>query len=574
MLILSAIGLSACGEDPEPPHTHSYVETVVAPTCTAKGYTLHKCACGEEYTDTEVDKLEHLYNNGKCVDCEYSIFEDDYALISQEDAVSFASELPNSGKTVDWKDGYDLNYVYDVEYDTLPETLEGVRADVLYKVNTAKSGDSALAFATGSHVYTSSTASKFEREECYYQNGRTYSEWSYTISQMVKTQKAETLDEFMSRFVGDANLQFDFTTSIQLLTGGYYDDVKFFKVESSSYIKLKIDVPEQEKNGSRNRVSIVYVYDSQYKLVSLYYELNMYSVALKINTLTKCTLTRSVDEVPTVSNTQSYECVEHEFEAGVCTVCAYDLFSHIDDIEIYNANKQNFSAFVDNVRNNSTQGEVDFKKYGANETCVNNITYNGIKYCVQENSKIQFVDEKYVAKIILDVAPDSLANPDGAIEPFTYKAYVDDKILYVEQPNILNNLGEITDFRNVENNSIIDIMLKATTLSTLNRGYVHDYVSICLPIAFDELYNYWNCPYYLRQYGNYYIVRVCFNDQYMGSIDVMYVFDEEYDLVGFKGISKSGDTTDVEIMITPLLENLEIPNEIQVKIDLFVEQNK
>ncbi len=68
-LVLSAIGLSACGEDPEPPHTHSYVDTVVAPTCVDKGYTLHKCECGEEYTDTQVNALGHDYVDKVCSNC-------------------------------------------------------------------------------------------------------------------------------------------------------------------------------------------------------------------------------------------------------------------------------------------------------------------------------------------------------------------------------------------------------------------------------------------------------------------------------------------------------------------------
>ncbi len=38
---------------------HSYQETVVDPTCTEKGYTLHKCACGDEYKDSYVDALGH-----------------------------------------------------------------------------------------------------------------------------------------------------------------------------------------------------------------------------------------------------------------------------------------------------------------------------------------------------------------------------------------------------------------------------------------------------------------------------------------------------------------------------------
>lgn len=36
-------------------HNHSYVDTIVAPTCVDKSYTLHKCDCGEEYKDSYTD---------------------------------------------------------------------------------------------------------------------------------------------------------------------------------------------------------------------------------------------------------------------------------------------------------------------------------------------------------------------------------------------------------------------------------------------------------------------------------------------------------------------------------------
>ena len=42
-------------------HTHSYTTTVVAPTCTKDGYTLHECACGHSYRDNAVTKLGHNY---------------------------------------------------------------------------------------------------------------------------------------------------------------------------------------------------------------------------------------------------------------------------------------------------------------------------------------------------------------------------------------------------------------------------------------------------------------------------------------------------------------------------------
>ena len=49
-----------CG-DTYTDHTHSYTTTVVEPTCTEDGYTLHACACGYSYQDNVVSKLGHRY---------------------------------------------------------------------------------------------------------------------------------------------------------------------------------------------------------------------------------------------------------------------------------------------------------------------------------------------------------------------------------------------------------------------------------------------------------------------------------------------------------------------------------
>ena len=46
-------------------HTHSYKDVVTAPTCTAKGYTTHTCACGDSYVDTYTDALGHAWDEGK-----------------------------------------------------------------------------------------------------------------------------------------------------------------------------------------------------------------------------------------------------------------------------------------------------------------------------------------------------------------------------------------------------------------------------------------------------------------------------------------------------------------------------
>lgn len=42
-----------------PAHTHSYSSSVVAPTCTSGGYTVHTCSCGASYTDSETAALGH-----------------------------------------------------------------------------------------------------------------------------------------------------------------------------------------------------------------------------------------------------------------------------------------------------------------------------------------------------------------------------------------------------------------------------------------------------------------------------------------------------------------------------------
>ena len=47
-LIVLALLLCSCG------HTHEYTKNVVAPTCTADGYTAYTCACGDTYQDTFV----------------------------------------------------------------------------------------------------------------------------------------------------------------------------------------------------------------------------------------------------------------------------------------------------------------------------------------------------------------------------------------------------------------------------------------------------------------------------------------------------------------------------------------
>ncbi len=50
---------SSSGNPSQTGHKHSYKTTVVKPTCTEDGYTLHKCSCGDSYKDNEVPAIGH-----------------------------------------------------------------------------------------------------------------------------------------------------------------------------------------------------------------------------------------------------------------------------------------------------------------------------------------------------------------------------------------------------------------------------------------------------------------------------------------------------------------------------------
>ena len=64
LLCSTVLSFSACEENGTiTPHVHDYVETVVNPTCTEKGYTKYVCECGDEKTDNEVPATGHSYTS-------------------------------------------------------------------------------------------------------------------------------------------------------------------------------------------------------------------------------------------------------------------------------------------------------------------------------------------------------------------------------------------------------------------------------------------------------------------------------------------------------------------------------
>lgn len=50
-------------------HEHKYTDTVIPPTCTERGCTVHLCSCGDKREDSYTPPLGHSYKGGICVRC-------------------------------------------------------------------------------------------------------------------------------------------------------------------------------------------------------------------------------------------------------------------------------------------------------------------------------------------------------------------------------------------------------------------------------------------------------------------------------------------------------------------------
>ena len=72
LLAACALVITSCNKNKPPEHTHSYTATVTEPTCTEKGYTTHKCSCGDSYVDTYVNAKGHALEtvSAKESDCQ------------------------------------------------------------------------------------------------------------------------------------------------------------------------------------------------------------------------------------------------------------------------------------------------------------------------------------------------------------------------------------------------------------------------------------------------------------------------------------------------------------------------
>ncbi len=166
----------ACETVLELPLGHDYSEEVVRPTCTAMGYTIFTCECGDTHTGEYTDKIDHDYD-AEITDA--TCTEHGFTTYTCEDCgASYVSDYVDAvphkyGKTVteptctsmgfttyvceDCGDSYVGNYVDMTEHNYNKETVEPTCEEHGYAVYTCPDcGKSYIADYTESieHIYT------------------------------------------------------------------------------------------------------------------------------------------------------------------------------------------------------------------------------------------------------------------------------------------------------------------------------------------------------------------------------------------------------------------------------------
>ncbi len=110
---------------------HDYRQTVVAATCTSKGYTLNKCSrCGDEYCSVETATLPHKYVDGVCIACgdKVTMFTTGAVTAKAGDTVTVPVEIKNNTGIA----GFTLKIAADANL-----TLTGIaKGELLEKANS------------------------------------------------------------------------------------------------------------------------------------------------------------------------------------------------------------------------------------------------------------------------------------------------------------------------------------------------------------------------------------------------------------------------------------------------------
>ncbi|MBQ6979524.1 MAG: hypothetical protein IJQ07_02655 [Clostridia bacterium] len=133
-------------------HEHKYVISFEKPTCTEQGYTLHKCACGDEFKDDFVNALGHNcteslveptcvgqgYTAYVCSRCE-EIFKDDFTNATGHTYTYVENSFDDANMTAEFKcSKCDKTVSKSVEF--VSEHLEGGYTSYIAKISNGIGG--------------------------------------------------------------------------------------------------------------------------------------------------------------------------------------------------------------------------------------------------------------------------------------------------------------------------------------------------------------------------------------------------------------------------------------------------
>ena len=109
-------------------HSYSAVD-IIAPTCTEKGYTIYKCECGDNYKDNYVSAIGHKYDNGKVTKAATASSEGTITYTCTKCSATKTAEIAKISTTVLSK----TSYTYDGNEKNPTVTVKDAQGNVLTK---------------------------------------------------------------------------------------------------------------------------------------------------------------------------------------------------------------------------------------------------------------------------------------------------------------------------------------------------------------------------------------------------------------------------------------------------------
>ena len=200
---------------------------------------------------------------------------------------------------------------------------------------------------------------------------------------------------------------------------------------------------------------------------------------------------------------------------------------------------------------------MDYETYGADINIIGYQVEQGVTYNDNYSFKIVVVDGVLKGSLVADCD----YGQTGVENSKNDSCYFIDRLSYLSNGEVIN------DYRNDSNT------LEEYIYNIIYSFSRYEYSAANLVAAYENLYSALDSSYYGAKVDDYQVFKVVFTDQYMGAVRALYVYDSEYNLLGFKAENDMGNNYQVEISISPLKDGVEIPQAVVDKINSYKEQN-